>query len=55
MEGQEAWSGPVDPLEDDDGCRPCGCPHDGHLADCPIITSRFDDPPELDDDWRDVG
>ena len=22
--------------------RPCGCPEDYHLADCPILTSRYE-------------
>jgi hypothetical protein len=31
--------------------RPCGCPWDYHLADCPIRTSRYssDDAPDPDD------
>lgn len=29
--------------------RPCGCPVDYHLADCPILTSEPDEPPDPDD------
>lgn len=30
--------------EDEERDRPCGCPHDYHLADCEILTSRYDAP-----------
>lgn len=34
--------------------RPCGCPEDYHLADCPIRTGEVqDDEPPEQDDWRD--
>lgn len=28
--------------------RPCGCPLDYHMSDCPILTDRFIDNPEYD-------
>jgi hypothetical protein len=27
----------------------CGCPSDYHMADCPILTDRYDEPPEPKD------
>jgi hypothetical protein len=35
--------------------RPCGCPEDYHLSDCPILTSRYEDedPGDLQDRFYD--
>ena len=33
--------------EDEERDRPCGCPPDYHMADCEILTSRYDAPDAL--------
>lgn len=41
-------------VEEEPESRPCGCPWDYHLADCPILTDRGDYPPEPydeDEEW----
>lgn len=31
--------------------RPCGCPMDYHMADCPHLTDRGSYPPEPEEDY----